>query len=139
MRIHCAINAEYNAVILLFCSWTLGVGRWALGVFLMLKRIPAVDFCQHGFHFWIARLVFGIPPIERAQRFIERIVGLFGFIDQAQSKLMHKPRLGSSIARRVNRFLTPLQKTLRVGERAFLFRMPRRWKKKNFGLDFFRL
>ena len=54
MRIPFAIGAENNSVILLFCSWTLDVGRWTLGVFLMLKRVPAVDLSQHGFHFWIA-------------------------------------------------------------------------------------
>ena len=109
MRIPCAIDAENNSVILLF-----GRRRWTLGVFLMLKRVPSVDLCQHGFHFWIARLVFRIPPIKRAQRFIERIVGLFRFGDQTQSKLMHEPRIGSRIAGRIDRFLAPLQKTLRV-------------------------
>src|SRR5439155_6296711 len=102
-------------------------------------RITAVEYSQHSYHFWNDQLVYAIPPVKRAQWLIERIVRLFRFGDQAQSKLMHKPRLGSSIARRVNRFLAPLQKTLRVGERAFLFRMSRRWKKKNFRLDFFRL
>src|SRR5438874_2125237 len=122
MRIPCAIDAENNSI----CSW-------------LRSDVPAVDLCQYGFHLWIAQLVFGVPPVKRAQRFIERIVGLFRFGDQAQSKLMHKPRFGSSIAGRINSFLTPLQKTLRVSERAFLFRMPCRWKKKNFRLDFFRL
>src|SRR6266481_7238649 len=139
MRIPCAIDAENNSVILLFCSWTLDVGRWALGVFLMLKRVPAVDLCQDGFHFWIARLVFGIPPIECAQGFIERIVGLFRFGDQAQSELMHEPCLGARVARRIDSFLSPLQHALCLCEGAFLFGMTRRWKKEDFCLDLFRL
>jgi hypothetical protein len=76
MRIAFAIDPEHNSV----CIW-LRIG------------VPAVDLCQHGFHFWIAQLVFGVPPVERAQWFIERIVGFFRFGDQAQSKLMHKPRI----------------------------------------------
>src|SRR5438094_3996932 len=72
MRIPFAIDTENNSVILLFCSWTLDVGRWAFGVFLILKRVPAVDLCQYGFHFWIAQLVVGVPPVKRAQRLIER-------------------------------------------------------------------
>src|SRR5207237_3651737 len=99
-------------------------------------RVPAVDLCQYGFHFWIAQLVFGVPPIKRAQRFIERIVGLFRFGDQAQSKLMYKPRFGSSIGRRVSRFLAPLQKTLGVSERTFLLRITSDWKKENLRLNF---
>ena len=35
---------------------------------------PAVDLRQHRFHFRLAELIFRIPPIERAQRLIERIV-----------------------------------------------------------------
>src|SRR6266478_9659253 len=108
MRIPCAIDAENNSVILLFCSWTLDVGRWALGVFLMLKRVPAVDFCQHGFHFWIAQLVFWVPPVKRAQRLIEGITRLFRFCDQTHSELMHEPTFGARIARWIDCFLAPL-------------------------------
>src|SRR5437870_8531867 len=39
--------------------------------------VPAVDLCQYRLHFWIAQLVFVVPPVKRAQRIIERIVGLF--------------------------------------------------------------
>src|SRR4029077_19050508 len=98
MRIPCAIDTENNSVILLFCSWTLDVGRWALGVFLMLKRVPAVDLCQYGFNFWMARLGCRIPPIECAQRFIERIVGLFRFGNETQSQLMHEPPFRPRVA-----------------------------------------
>src|SRR4029453_16093403 len=87
--------------------------------------VPAVDLRQHRFHLWIAQLVFRVPPVKRTQWFVERIVGVFRFGNETQAKLMHKPRIGSSITGRVNCFLTPLQKTLRVGERAFLFRVTR--------------
>ena len=139
MGIPCAIDAENNSVILLFRSWTLDVGRWTLDVFLILKRVPSVDLRQHGFHFWIAQFVFRVPPVKRAQRFIERIVRLLRLRNETQSELMHEPRVGSSIAGRINRFLAPLQKPLRVCERACLFRVPSRWKKENFRVDFFRL
>ena len=99
--------------------------------------VPTIDLRQHGFHLRIAQLVFRIPPIERAQRFIERIVRLFRFGDQAQRELMHEPRFGSRVARRIDRFLAPLQHALRLRERAFLFRVTGRGKKKNFRFDFF--
>src|SRR5262249_1938987 len=28
--------------------------------------VPAVDFCEHSFHLWLAEFIFRIPPIERA-------------------------------------------------------------------------
>ena len=37
-------------------------------------RVPAVDLGEHSFHLRLAQFVLRIPPIERAQRFIERIV-----------------------------------------------------------------
>src|SRR5206468_10954661 len=103
MRIAFAIDTEHDSVT--------PAGVTASGYSGVRIRVPAVDFCQHGFHFWIAQLVFEVPPVKRAQRLIKRIVRLFRFGDQAQSKLMYKPRLRSRIARRVNRFLAPLQKT----------------------------
>ena len=60
MRIAVAIVAEHDAFFIL----TLGVGRWALGVFL--ECVPAVDFREHGFHLRIAQVIFRIPPIQRA-------------------------------------------------------------------------
>src|SRR5207237_9775528 len=102
-------------------------------------RVPTVDLGQHGFHFWIAMLVFGVPPVERAQWFIDWIVGFLCFADQAQSKLMHEPSFRSCVTRRVNRFLAPLQKTLCVSKGAFFFSVTPRWKKEHFRLDFFRL
>ena len=35
-------------------------------------RVPAVDLSEHSFHLRIAEFILGIPPIERAQRFVER-------------------------------------------------------------------
>ena len=52
---------------------------------------------------------------------------------------MNEPVVGSTIARRIDRFFAPLQQSLRVGERAFLLRVASRGKKENFRLDFFRL
>src|SRR6266481_5439732 len=116
MRIPCAIDAENDPIA--------AAGVTACGYSGMRICVPSVDLCQHGFHFWIARLVFRIPPIECAQRFIERIARLFRFGDQAQSELMHEPRLGARLARRIDSFLAPLQHALRLCEGAFLFRMP---------------
>src|SRR5215471_6801986 len=93
--------------------------------------VPAVDLCQHGFHLWIAQRVFGVPPVERAQRFIQRISRLFCFCNEPQRELMYKPPLRSRIARWIDRFLTPLKHALRLGERAFLFGVTRRRKKEN--------
>ena len=52
---------------------------------------------------------------------------------------MHEPTFGARVAGRIDRFLSPLQKSLRVSERAFLFRVTGRREEKNFRLDFFRL
>ena len=52
---------------------------------------------------------------------------------------MHEPTFGASIARRIDRFLAPLQHALRLCERAFLFRVAGGRKKENFRLDLFRL
>ena len=52
---------------------------------------------------------------------------------------MHEPAFRSAIARRIDRFFTPLQKPLCIRERAFFFGVTGSRKKKYFGLDFFRL
>ena len=52
---------------------------------------------------------------------------------------MHEPRIRPRIARRIDRFLPPLQHALRLGEGACLFRVSRRWKKENLRFDVFRL
>ena len=85
MRIAGAIDTEHDALI------PAGVTDPGYRI-----RVPAINLCQHSFHFWIAQLVLGVPPVKRPQGFIERIVGLFRFDDQAQSKLMYKPRFRSS-------------------------------------------
>ncbi len=60
MRVAVAIDAKHD---------TVGI---------RLRRcVPTVDLGEHGFHFRIAQFVFRIPPIERTQRFIERIGRLF--------------------------------------------------------------
>src|SRR5207244_12565380 len=51
-------------------------------------RVPAVDLCQYGFHFWITQLVVRVPPVERAQRFVYGVGGLLYFGDQTQGELM---------------------------------------------------
>src|SRR5205814_6356345 len=99
---------------------------------------PAVDLSEHCFHFGLAQFVFGIPPVESAQRFVHRIIRQPCFGDQSQSQLMNEPRVGSRIARRLDCFLAPLQKTLRVCECAFFLRMSAGRKEKDFGLDLFR-
>ena len=85
MRIAVAIQPEHDT----FFSWRLGVGRsafaprlrggatadrWALGVFFFLQGVPAVDLGEHGLHLRIAQVIFRVPPIQRAQRLVERIV-----------------------------------------------------------------
>src|SRR5207247_5461950 len=106
------------------------------GLYVLLPfGFPAVDLSEHCFHFWLAQFVFRIPPIERAQRFVYRISCTSGFGDQSQSQLMNEPCVGPRIARGFDRFLAPLQKTLRVCERAFFFRMSGRGKEKDFGLN----
>src|SRR5205085_6768408 len=60
--------------------------------------VPSVNFSENGFHVRFAVIIFGIPPIERAKRLIERIVRLLRFCDQTQSELMHKPTFGARVA-----------------------------------------
>src|ERR1700730_13363084 len=100
---------------------------------------PTIDLREHGFHFRIAKSILRIPPIERTQRFIERVVRFFRLGDEAQSELMHKPTFRSRISRRIDRFLPPLQHALRLREGACLFSVAGRWKKENLRLDFCRL
>src|SRR6266404_1894261 len=100
---------------------------------------PTIDLGKHGFHLGFALSIVRVPPIESAQRFIDRIVRLLRFCDDAQSELMHEPSFRARVTWRIDRFLTPLQKTLGVSERALFFRMTRGREKKNFRLDFFRL
>src|SRR5205823_598809 len=77
MRLAFAVDIEHDSL----CVW-------------LRSRVPAVDLCQDGFHFGIAQLVFGVPPIKRVQRLIEQVLRLFCFGNQTQSKLMYKPRFG---------------------------------------------
>src|SRR3977135_1126219 len=90
-------------------------------------RGPDADLCQHRFHLRFTELIFGIPPVECAQRFIERIVRLLSLRDQTQRQPMHEPSLRACVAWRVDRFLAPLQHTLRLREGAFLFCVTRGW------------
>jgi hypothetical protein len=71
-------------------------------------RVPAVDLGEHCLHFWLALRVLRIPPIERAQWFVDRVVRPFRFGDQTQCQLMNEPGVGSTIARRIDRFFAPL-------------------------------
>ena len=48
---------------------------------------------------------------------------------------MNEPRIGTTISRRIDGFFAPLQKSLRVGERAFLFGVTGGREKENCGLD----
>ena len=68
MRFTVAIVAENNPVI--------PAGVDAPGYRL---RVPAIDLREHGFHLRIAQLILRIPPIERAQWLIERVVGSLAF------------------------------------------------------------
>src|SRR5712692_6486579 len=78
--------------------------------------LPAVYLSEHGFHFRLAMFVLRIPPIERAQRFVDWIVRLLRFRNQSQREVVHEPAFGSAITRRIDRFLTPLQKPLCIRE-----------------------
>src|SRR5436305_912908 len=118
MLLSLTISPKKNA----FCIW-------------LRFGFPAIDLSEHCFHCRLAEFVLRIPPVERAQRFVYRIIGGRGFGDQSQSQLMNEPRVGPRITRGLDRFLAPLQETLRVCERAFFFRMPRRRKEKDFGLN----
>jgi hypothetical protein len=64
VRIAVAVNAaEENAV----APAAVGARGYRFG-------LPAVDLRQHRFHFWLAKLVFRIPPVERAKRLVDRII-----------------------------------------------------------------
>ena len=97
--------------------------------------LPAVDLRQHGFHFRIAEFVFRIPPVKNAERFVHRVARCFHLCDQTQRELMNEPRVGATIPGRINGFLAPLQKSLRVGECTFLFGVTGGREKENFCLD----
>src|SRR5205814_876738 len=101
-------------------------------------RLPAINLSKDCLHFRLAECVLRIPPVERAQRFVHRIIGGPGFSDQPQGQLMNEPRVGPGITRWIDCFLAPLQKTLRVSERAFFFRMTSRRKEENFRFNLFR-
>ena len=48
---------------------------------------------------------------------------------------MHEPRLRPTIARRINSFFAPLQKSLRVSKCAFFFGVTGRGEEENFSLN----
>ena len=122
VRFTVAIQTENNAV-----SMRLRVG------------VPAVDLREYSFHLRLAQFVFRVPPIERAQRLVERIVRCFRLRDQTQRELMHEPCVGPTIARRLDCLFAPLQEPLRVCECAFLFGVTGRREEENFSLDLFGL
>src|SRR6202030_4156277 len=124
MRFAIAINAENNSV-----------GPAGVGDSGYRFSLPAIDLCEHGFHDWIAQLVLRIPPVERAQRFVDRIIRCFCLCDQTQRELMNEPRIGATIPGRINSLFAPLQKSLRIGECAFLFSVTGGREKENFSLD----
>src|ERR1051326_2967043 len=97
MRITIAVDAEHDALV--------PAAVRARGY----SCVPAVDLCEHGFHFWIALFVFRIPPVERAQRFVDRVIGTFCFRNQTQCQLMNEPRVRAAVAWWINGFLAPLQ------------------------------
>src|SRR6266516_5041966 len=49
--------------------------------------LPAGYLRQHCFYVWLAMFILRIPPIERAQRFVDRIVRLFCFCNQSQCEM----------------------------------------------------
>ena len=63
MRIAISVETEYNPMLLT-----------RVGNFNSRIRVPAVDFSEHSFHLRIAEFILRIPPIERAQRFVQGIV-----------------------------------------------------------------
>ena len=101
--------------------------------------VPTVDFREHGFHVRFTVLIFRVPPIERAQRFIERIARLLRLRDQTQSELMHEPPIRARIVWWIHRFFTPLQKPLGVCECTFLLGVTSRREEEHFSLDLLRL
>ena len=48
---------------------------------------------------------------------------------------MHNPRIGSTIPRRIDCLLAPLQEALSVRECAFFFGVTGRWEEENFCVD----
>ena len=134
MQFAIAIDAKHDAI--LQCGRGLSA---PISLFLVtlphFQSLPAVDLREHGFHFRIAQFVFRIPPVERAQRLVDRIIRCFCLRDQTQRQLMNEPRIGATVPGRINGFFAPLQKSLRVGECAFLFSMAGRGEKENFSLD----
>ncbi len=52
---------------------------------------------------------------------------------------MHEPRIGPTIARRINCLFAPLQESLRIRECAFLFGVTGCREEENFSLDLFGL
>ena len=83
------------------------------------QSFPAVDLRKHGFHLRLAQFVFRVPRIESAQRLVERIVRCFGLCDQTQRELMHEPRIGPTITRRIHSLFAPLQQALGVNAPSF--------------------
>ena len=134
MRFSIAIEAENDAI--LQCGRGLSAPVVAtLRSLPHFQSVPAVDLYEYGFHLRIAQLVFRIPPIESAQRLVDRIIRCFCLRDQTQRQLMNEPRIGATVPGRINSLFPPLQKSLRVGECAFLFSMAGRGEKENFSLD----
>src|SRR5262245_20988814 len=97
--------------------------------------LPAVDLGENGFHSRITELIIRIPPIQRAQWFIQRVARLFCFGDKAQCELVYEPGVRTRVVRRIYRFFTPLQKTLRVCECTFLLGVTSRGEEENFSLN----
>ena len=74
MRFAIAIDAEHHAV-----GFQCGRGLSApISLFLAtlphFQSLPAVDFCEHGFHVRLAEIILRVPPVERAQRFVDWII-----------------------------------------------------------------
>ena len=63
MRIGISIETKHNPILVT------GFGNFNTRI-----RVPAVDLSEHSFHLRIAEFILGIPPIESAQRLIERVV-----------------------------------------------------------------
>ena len=89
---------------------------------LRLRRgVPAVDLGQHRLGVRLAFLVFGIPPVERAQRLVHRVVRSLGLGDEPLGELVDEPRLALGVAGRLDGLFAPLEQALGVGERPLLF------------------
>ena len=127
MGIALAIDAEYHAFFLFRVSDPGG----RIGV-------PPVDLGQDRFRVRHTGLIFWIPPIESTQRLIDGIGRFLCFGDQTDCQLMHEPLVRSTISRRFNRFLTPLQKALCVRECAVVLGVTGRGEKEDFRFDLLR-